>query len=325
MAHLAALEHARLSLVHWERYYRSGALACWPGGAGGSYDLEVRESWAVFFAGLPEGARILDIGTGNGAVALIASETAQLLGRHFEIHGSDLASIDPRRDVPDGSVRMADIVFHPRVATESLPFESSSFDAVSGQYALEYAPIAAALGEIHRVLRTAGRAQFILHHENSQFVCNARESLVQAQLVLNETRVLGRLRRYLDSLRNSAGTAHHRRWRDLKDAIQTLRRAATAAGTPWVLGVTLDAIEKLLAARGEMTLASLDLEVERFERDLRASVWRLQDLVRAARSEIGIVEIEQMAAAAGFEIERRAPQVHNRVNLVGWLLILSRR
>ncbi|MGH8398789.1 MAG: hypothetical protein ACRETA_11180, partial [Gammaproteobacteria bacterium] len=41
------------------------------------------------------GVRVLDIGTGNGAIAIIANDTARSLGRQLEIHASDQSDIDP--------------------------------------------------------------------------------------------------------------------------------------------------------------------------------------------------------------------------------------
>jgi ubiquinone/menaquinone biosynthesis C-methylase UbiE len=140
-----------LSLEHWEAYYRTGALATCPTTPEGGYDQEVRDAWVEFFTDLPETASVLDIGTGNGVVPLIALETETTLGRRYEIHATDLARIDPKRNLRDGQKRLAGIEFHAGVATERLPFESSSFDAVSGHYALEYTQIDAAFAEIFRV------------------------------------------------------------------------------------------------------------------------------------------------------------------------------
>ena len=127
-----------MNLEHWESYYRGGALVSCPMGLEPGYTGEVRDAWVTFFATLPDGARVLDIGTGNGAVALIAKETAATLGRSFEIHGVDLARVDPVRHVPNGATLLAGIEFHPGVPAEQLPFEANGFDAVSGQYALEW-------------------------------------------------------------------------------------------------------------------------------------------------------------------------------------------
>ena len=91
------IRYAILSLEQWETYYRGGAISTCPTARDGGYDLEVREAWVEFFTPLPDGARILDIGTGNGVVPLIAADTAAALGRRWEIHGADLAQIDPPR------------------------------------------------------------------------------------------------------------------------------------------------------------------------------------------------------------------------------------
>lgn len=315
-----------MSLEQWETFYRSGAISTCPTAADGGYDLEVREAWVEFFSTLPDGARILDVGTGNGVVAMIAVETASKRGRNWEIHASDLARIDPLRDVPDGARRLAGIRFHPGVATEHLPFEAESFDAVSGHYSLEYTDTAAALAEIYRVLKSGGDSQFIMHSPDSMLVQSARRSLQQAELVLVETKVFRLLHR-LVTMENVVPGTTERLTAELRSAIQTLKRAlleAREAGAGLVLSVTLDAVQKLLTARTNMTPSAVGLEVDRAENALRASVRRLNDLLAHARSEQDMEGIEKQAAAAGFTLIERTPQYHAGKNLVGWQLLLHR-
>lgn len=216
-----------MSLRHWKNYYRDGALASCPLGPGSGYTQELRDIWVEFFSGLPEDARILDIGTGNGAVALIALESAASAGRHYEIHGTDLAQIDR------------------------------------------------ALGEIHRVLKPGGRALFILHHAESIVARKARQTLQQSALVLEETKILRKLRRHLEAE----------------------RRSHTAA---------------------------LVLEADRFEGNIRASVRRLQDLLRCGQSEAGMGSISKLARAQGFHVREMALQYHSGTALVGWRLRLAK-
>ncbi|MEX1993971.1 MAG: class I SAM-dependent methyltransferase [Steroidobacteraceae bacterium] len=230
------------SLRHWETYYRGGALASCPLGSYAHYTLELRDAWVEFFSALPDGARVLDIGTGNGAIALIASQAAAALAKRFEIHGTDLARIDPVRDVADGVHLFAGIRFHAGIATESLPFESASFDAVSGQYALEYTAVDRTLAEIHRVLKPGGGAQFVLHHVDSIVARNARESLAHSALVLEDTNILRRLRRHLEAERRSPAVARKTR-ADLAAALQTLVHAAGQTSNPLTLNVTIDAVQ----------------------------------------------------------------------------------
>jgi ubiquinone/menaquinone biosynthesis C-methylase UbiE len=315
--------NTRASLGHWETYYRTGALVTCPMGHVSGYTLELHDVWKDFFAGLADGARILDVATGNGAIALMAKETANALGRQYEVHGADLAQIDPARDVRDGARLFADIRFHARVPMERLPFPPETFDAVSGQYALEYAAVDAASAEIFRVLKGSGRAQFVIHHAESIILQSARESLVHADLVLNDTKVFRRLRRYLEAEHRSRTAARGPR-EALVAAMTSLQKAAANAGSALTLSVTLDAVQKLLNARRQLSRASMDRQIDQIEGDIRASARRLQDLVASAQSAEGIARIKRMAETLGFiECDVR-PQYHAGTNLVGWRLNLRK-
>ncbi len=312
-----------MSVEHWEAYYRGGAIATCPMGPSSTYTLELRELWLAFFASLGNGARVLDIGTGNGAIALLARETALAAQRQFEIHGSDLAAIDPPRHVPGGATLFAGIRFHPGVPTERLGFETGSFDAVSGQYALEYAEPVRALGEVARVLRPGGRALFVLHHDQSVLIRNARESLAHAALVFEDTRILRKLRRHAAAERESAAAARAT-WGELSAAATRLQQAAGSSASPHFLHVVLDGVQQLQSARRELGPAGFDREVDRFERDVRAGVRRLNDLVERALSTERIGELVEVARRAGLEGGPAEPQLHAGDKLVGWRVALQR-
>ncbi len=315
-----------MSLQHWETYYRHGAVATCPTNADGGYDKEIHQAWADFFAKCSDGACILDIGTGNGAVALIAAETGQAQDRHWEIHASDLALIDPMRDVPDAGARMAGIRFHAGVAAENLPFEAGSFDAVSGQYALEYTRMDASLTEVFRVMKPGGSAQFIIHHHESPILSNAALSLAEIDFVLKESKIYRHLKRLTAdedaSPRNAQQTGD-----DLRSAIQSLKRALSEAaprGEGRIYHVTLDAVQKLLQLRTQYTPLFTGKEVDRSEQDLRDLGRRLKDLVSSAKDEAGMQALERIAVDTGFTISERVAQLHDRTNTIGWRLVLRR-
>jgi ubiquinone/menaquinone biosynthesis C-methylase UbiE len=314
-----------LSVKQWETYYRGGTLSTCPTAPDGGYDLEVRAAWVEFFSALPDNARILDVGTGNGVVALIASETASALGRSWDIHATDLAAIDPPKYVRDGVRRLAGITFHPGIATERLPFEAAHFDAVSGHYALEYTDIPAAFVELHRVLKPGGNAQFILHHNDSVLVRSARASLTEADLIFSDTKIYRRLHRLVEMDQMQPNT--QRIASELQTSIRTLKQGLEQTrqqGGGRILSVTLDAVQKLLAARRELPAKTVALEVERAEAELRASVRRLNDLVEHACSASAMEQIEKQATDAGFSLIEYLPQYHATSNLVGWQLMLHR-
>ena len=306
-----------MNLEHWESYYRGGALVSCPMGLEPGYTGEVRDAWVTFFATLPDGARILDIGTGNGAVALIAKETAATLGRSFAIHGVDLAQIDPVRHVPKGATLLAGIEFHPGVPAEQLPFEANAFDAVSGQYALEYTQRDRALAEIFRVLIPGGRGQFLLHHRDSVIVRNADESLRHAALVLDDTKVFRLLRRYLEAERDTPKTATGP-WQELVAAGNRLQAEARASKGSLLLPSTVDALQRLFEQRGKASLPVLLRAADQMEQELRASVRRLQDLASAAFTEAELREVLGEAEAAGFVDVQHREQRHGGQHLVAW-------
>jgi len=312
-----------MSVEHWEAYYRGGAIATCPMGPGTTYTLELRDLWLAFFATLDDGARVLDVGTGNGAITLLAKEAATAAGRRLEIHGADLAAIDPPRHVPNGPSLFAGITFHAGVPSERLGFADGSFDAVSGQYALEYTDTPRALAEVHRVLRPGGRALFVLHHEQSVLIRNARESLAQGALVLEDTKILRKLRRHAAAERESAA-ASRATWAELSAAGARLQQAAASSFAPHLLHVVIDGVQKLLGLRREMGAAGFEREVDRFEREVRASVRRLQDLVGSAQSAEQMETMAATARRAGFGCPPPGLQHHAGENLVGWRLALTR-
>lgn len=310
----------------WETYYRGGMISPSPTAPDDGYDLEVRETWVEFFSLLADGARLLDVGTGNGAVARIAVQTASALGRNWEVHASDLAPTDLLVHVPDGARQLAGITLHPGVATEQLPFEAESFDAVSGHYALEYTDTAAALAQIHRVLKPGSDAQFIVHGSGSVLADAARRSLREAELVLGDTMIFRRLHRLVTMGEVGAETLDSAAV-ELRAAIQTLKQGIDQAhevGAGGVLDIALDAVHKLLIARKDMNPQAVGLEVDRAEGELVASALRWNDLLTHARTETQMADIEREAAAAGFTMIERMPQRHAGNHLVGWQLLLHR-
>lgn len=315
-----------MSLDQWETFYRGGAIVTGPAGPDGGYDLELRAAWVEFFSTLGPSASLLDIGTGNGAVPLIARQAAQAQGYAWDIHGADLARIDPVRDVADGARRFEGITFHPGVPAEKLPFEDARFDAVTGHYALEYTRTHAALAEIFRVLKPGGDAQFIVHHADSELIRSARQSLAECDLVLQETKLYRRLHKLVTMEQVTPGSTDQAT-NELRSAIQAVKQAipqARHAGGGRVLDVALDAAQKLLNARKQLPAAAAGAEVDRAEADMRASAQRLNDLVGHACSEARMDALQAEAAAVGFTLIERLPQYHAGNHLVGWQLLLHR-
>lgn len=152
----------------WTDYWASGALHSCPGSYAGNYGGAIGAYWDRHVASLPEGARILDIATGNGALPL------RILERHGD--GVEIDAIDLAQPVPEWyrPERHPRIRFHGGVDMAATRFRQGRFDAVCSQFGIEYGGRPAALDEALRVLRPDGRLLLVVHHAASELLAVAR-------------------------------------------------------------------------------------------------------------------------------------------------------
>ena len=72
--------------------------------------------WRAFFDALPEGANLMDLGTGNGSLAIQAVEASQARQAPFSIDAVDLADIEPARFISSQAKTLQQITFAPSSA-----------------------------------------------------------------------------------------------------------------------------------------------------------------------------------------------------------------
>ena len=172
----------------WDRYWRADRIASCMDGAGRSnYDDRIAAGWRRFFHSLPNGSRILDLCTGNGAVAVIAAEVGAVHGKNFQITGVDLADIDPRRFVHRLGVIARDIRFIPRTSVENLSLAEGGFDAVVSQYGIEYSDLAKSLPEAARMLAPGGRLRLFMHAKEGTVVAATKKAIADADFLLDRS------------------------------------------------------------------------------------------------------------------------------------------
>jgi len=308
-----------MSSDHWDQFLQSGAITSCPTSAEGVYDLELEQGWISFFATLALGAAILDVGTGNGPILLIAKNVAESAGLKFRLHGADRAAIDPPRHVAGGVERYSGIAFHPQTPTESLSFPDHQFDAVTGQFALEYGDARRSIVEVARVLKPSGSARFVVHHEQSVVVETARQSMRHARWILEELEVFEKLERFVHMERIKS-PATDRAFAKLEEAGRAMTEELRRVPESHVLNVTVAAIQNLLDIRRRVSPQFLGAEIDAKRRSLQAAVVRMQDLLEHACSPEKVATLESMASNAGLTVAPREEQRHDG-NLVGWILL----
>ena len=224
----------------------------------------------------------------------------------------------------DGARLFAGIRFHPGTSAERLPFESASVDAVSGQYALEYTDVPRVLAEVSRVLAPGGRAQFVTHHRDSVVLENAGPTFRQFEVLFEETRLLRKLRRFLE-LERGGGERARAAGRDLESAMRAVETvlSVTSFNQP-ALAMALDTARQVLAARRSTPTTQLEARIDGVDRELRGALRRLQDLDRCALDPDAVARYSQLASEAGLRPEEPMPLLHLGRNLIGWRLVFRK-
>lgn len=209
----------------WREYWQESRLAaCVPENPLSAAAIE--NKWAEFFAGLPDGARILDVATGNGVVLVWAARAAKAGEREFSLTGVDSAAIDPARFVPEHQDILSDVRFLGNTPAEVLPFADNSFDVVVSQYGLEYADLDQALAEASRVLVPAGQLHWLAHDTQSAVVAHGRRQLEDIDLLLDAKGPFAAMKAFIDA--NERGRKVDPALRELTQSLEHAQRYCAA-------------------------------------------------------------------------------------------------
>ena len=309
----------------WDRYWQFDRIAsCFDGAGAGNYDACVADGWRAFFSALPEGARILDLCTGNGAAALIAAEVGRQGGKGFEIHAVDQADIDPPAHVTRHADELAAIAFHGGTGVEALPFPDGRFDAAVSQYGIEYAELERALPEAVRVLAPGGRLRLVVHATDGSVAAGARAVIAEADALLDEIDLPGCASRCFAALwaveregaaeRETADSA----FAAFQDALARTAGRIAQARDPTMFknsgAVLLDTFQR----RGHFDLDQLLAKPAEIEAEVRAHRGRLVALVEAALDSAQAAALAKRLRDSGAEADSFA--LRNGAELIGHVI-----
>ena len=263
-------------------------------------DSPLDRVWEGFFQDLPKDSVILDVGTGNGALAVLAQK---VLGDRAQVHGVDVAEIDPVTFV--SSARgLQSITFHPGVTMEQLPFDDGYFDAVVGQYALEYSKLEHSVPEALRMLRSRGRFCFLVHAAGGALETRNSLQQRQAQTLLDSSlfQDLGRLlpaivsAQTLETERSIAADCALQAARDeinrFSTTLQHLETIFADDGDTDMVARLLSAVRQIPAVRLQYTLPELLQQASDLEARLPAQALRLQAMLDAALDDAGLTRLQ---------------------------------
>ena len=320
-------------IEQWDRYWAYGSLHSFSQVAGGNYQGAILDFWREQFERLQPGAHVLDIATGNGAVALLALEAADAAGIEIDVSGVDLASIDPLRQVQDAALRerLRRIHFHPRTAAESLPFDDATIDLACSQFGLEYSDLEGSTAELARVSAPGGYVALMIHHAQSLPLQATSEELAQLDFVLDHARLYVHARNLLRALSEQGGsrpargrTKVERKQQALNAALQRIREEASSRENPRMLLGPTNYIHEIFSAVGRAPYARLMALLEETRQRVLANRQRLLDMQSAAHDEHDIQVLARRLADSGFRVNRCEALHEHDGGLLGWALTASK-
>jgi len=289
----------------WDRFWSYDRLSSFGTGSGaGNYGEAIAAGWRAFFADLPAGARVLDLCTGNGAIAVMAVD----FGDGLKVTGADLAAVRPAAFVTKNKRQLSQIRFLGRTPAEHLPLDDFGFDAVVSQYGIEYSDLEKSLPEAVRVLAPGGRLRFATHAAEGAVAADTRRAIADADFLLDEldlpNRALACVKAIVDVERGRASgplaqLAAQGRYASFRDGLQAVaRRAATAADAAMLTAVHAS-LTKLFEQRLDLDLATLRTRVDDLRAEIEAHRQRQRALLAAALSAQQIAAIAERLARLG--------------------------
>ncbi|MGH8274954.1 MAG: class I SAM-dependent methyltransferase [Gammaproteobacteria bacterium] len=302
----------------WDQYWRDGRLASCGGEGGAAYQSAITEGWREFFRSLPEESRILDVCTGNGAIARVAEEIALERGIEFSIDAFDAALIAP----PAIAASQESMIhFRSRVSAESLPYENDAFDVVVGQYGLEYTDMARSLPELVRVSAPGGcRLRLVIHAREGVVVGLASRQLADARQV-RESGIFEAARTLAESRSDGSSEQTLQTLKErYNDAVRRLEQAAAESVEPAIYSNTCSVLTHALSIQKQVGTVPVIDKIRDVVENVGAHESRLNAMRSAALDQAGARSLaDRIAELWQQEIRVEASRREDDA-LFGWII-----
>lgn len=317
----------------WSRYWRQDVLHSLPGSFAGNYAGGIGDFWGRQFGTLGVQQRVLDIGTGNGALPELICRTCD--GAMPRVDAIDLADISPEWIQSEPFANRQSVQFHAGVSAEALPFPAQSFDLVVSQYGFEYCPAAQAVPELDRVLKPGGSTALLLHHRDSRLAQVAREELRLAQWLLQPSGFLDGFEAMLPYLAQASSVAGRERLRnnatanairdEFNGAMQTASVESNASPFPdLLLEARTFVAQGLEALGGGASMDGLLESCHQYRQSLRDARLRYAELCQCAMDADAMTSFADLLARHDFVSITYAAIAHDNGMLMGWTLTASK-
>lgn len=302
-----------MSRQHWNTFWEQGYITTFGESLAENYSGRIRKLWESIFSTVRKGDRILDIATGNGAVACIAAEVAAKNNTGVEIFAADAAKIAADIEAPDHILEVRkDINFSSWMACEKLDFPDNHFDYVTSQYGIEYSELGSSIPEVYRVLKPSGCAHFISHRDQTRIVKDAAKETSIYDSAINEYRIFDVAEAFTNSYGNSGSTQSE------KSAAlnQAMNRFLGHYRREELCQILVSDIAAHLRRLKTMSVPEVKAQLSTRKTEYQAAFARLQDMAQAALDDAGLEHILGLSSKVGFA-SVNATDIYQNQDLIG--------
>lgn len=300
----------------WDLYWETGALESCVTQSDALVQGALESFWREFSEGLNSQAKVLDLATGNGSVI----NNLLKFNANMHVTGVDRAQIKPDPNLLMAKKEQVSLVSNTDI--KKMSFTDGSFQLVTSQFGIEYALTREAKGvddviaESSRILEKHGKAQFLIHHNQSSLVKSNRTKLDELRLILKEDGLASHLYQFAQGKSNvgnleRAGKAH-------LDSPQQKSEA--------ISGQLFNAIAYFIRCyQSEQNTNELKKTIEETLMRVQAECSRLDQLCQSALSEEDFVRFCKAFQSLGFDIiksgEFTVINSDNTYDLLAWQFI----
>ena len=158
---------------HWSNYWQGGQLTSLPQDFKFNYDGIIQQEWHKCFAKLKNKSTIVDLCTGNCAIALLASQYSFEHCKDFCLTAVDAANITKEvilKAHPQQKKYLDKIKLLANSPIENLNLSHQHYDLITSQYGIEYSNWQQTAKKVAQLLKNNGTFMMLCHSSHSQII-----------------------------------------------------------------------------------------------------------------------------------------------------------
>lgn len=308
----------------WDAYWQvTGDVGAWT--AGGVAHPAMQGFWtSVFEKALNEKTdpRVLDIGSGNGALVVLARQVFRSAPLHITCVDISQSAIDDiQRRFPEVEGRVCDAA--------EIPIDSGRFDLICSQFGIEYAGMSA-VDEAVRLLAPSGRLALLMHHSGGIIQSDCEMALEAVSAVQNAAFVplaLEMFRAGFEAVKGADRAPYDEAASRLQPAVSAVEAVLSKYGENIAGGTIARLYQDVSKIHSKLPNYEPDEVLgwlKQMEEELAGFVSRMQSMMGSALDESGFESVCQRLLGRNLAIEESGPLfAPGQPSPLGWVVIAT--